>query len=99
MYIHQFGWLSERGGNFFNLLQKEGVPRKGGGSLRKGGGFQPWRTLNDPDSLLPGGNQNLLPPFKKRRGWGVGWGPNCVVTFDDREPPWMTEFIKLEIQQ
>ena len=29
--MHQFGWLSERGGNFVNLLQKEGVPRKGGG--------------------------------------------------------------------
>ena len=26
--MHQFGWLSERGGNFLNLLQKEGVPRK-----------------------------------------------------------------------
>ena len=38
IYMHQFGWLSERGGNFLNLLQKEG------GSLRKGG-FQPWRKL------------------------------------------------------
>ena len=27
--MHQFGWISERGGNFLNLLQKEG------GSLRK----------------------------------------------------------------
>ena len=27
----QFGWLSERRGNFFNLLQKEGVTQKGGG--------------------------------------------------------------------
>ena len=27
--MHQFGWLSERGGNFLNLLQKEQVPRKG----------------------------------------------------------------------
>ena len=36
--MHQFGWLLEREGNFLNLLQKEGVPRKGGGgSLRKGG--------------------------------------------------------------
>ena len=37
--MHQFGWLSERGGNFFNLLQKEGVPRKGGGgfSQKRGG--------------------------------------------------------------
>ena len=36
--MHQFGWLLERGGNFFNLLPKEGVPPKkgGGGSLRKG---------------------------------------------------------------
>ena len=25
--------------------------------------------------------------------------PNKVVTFDDRDPPWMTEFIKLKIQQ
>ena len=24
--MHQFGWLSERGGNFLNLLLKEGVP-------------------------------------------------------------------------
>ena len=29
--MHQFGWLSERGGNFFNLLQKEGIPKKAGG--------------------------------------------------------------------
>ena len=45
----KFGWLSERRGNFLNLLQKEGVPRKcvcvwGGSSLRKGG-LQPWRKL------------------------------------------------------
>ena len=39
MYMYQFAWLSERGGNFLNLLQKEGLPRKGGGgSLRKGDG-------------------------------------------------------------
>ena len=31
MFYAQFGWLSQRGGNFLNLLQKEGVPRKGGG--------------------------------------------------------------------
>ena len=34
--MHQFGWLSERGGNFLNLLQKEGVPRKGGFPSEKG---------------------------------------------------------------
>ena len=38
MYMYQFAWLSERVGNFLNLLQKEGLPRKGGGSLRKGDG-------------------------------------------------------------
>ena len=31
IYMHQFGWLSERGGNFLNLLQKEGGTQKGGG--------------------------------------------------------------------
>ena len=37
--MYQFGWLSERGvgGNFFNLLQKEGVPRKGGFPQKTGG--------------------------------------------------------------
>ena len=34
----------KEGGNFFNLLQKEGVPGKGRGSLGKGG-FQRWRKL------------------------------------------------------
>ena len=33
--MHQFEWLSERGGNFFNLLQKEGD------SLGKGYGSNP----------------------------------------------------------
>ena len=38
MEHNTFGWLSERGDNFFNLLQKEGGTQKGGGggSLRKG---------------------------------------------------------------
>ena len=36
--MQQFGWFSERGGN---LLQKEEVPRKGEGSLRKGEGGVP----------------------------------------------------------
>ena len=37
--MHQFGWLSERGGNVLNLLQKEWGTKKGEGgegSLRKG---------------------------------------------------------------
>ena len=29
----------------------------------------------------------------------VNFTPNIVVTFNDRDPPWMTEFIKLKIQQ
>ena len=35
--MHQFRWFSERGYNLLYLLQKEELPRKGGGSLRKGG--------------------------------------------------------------
>ena len=35
--MHQFVRLSERGGNFLNLLQKERVPRNGG----EGGGGVP----------------------------------------------------------
>ena len=32
--MSQFGWLSERLGNFLNLHQKEGVPsEKGGGGV------------------------------------------------------------------
>ena len=52
--MHQFGWLSERAGNFLNLLQKEGIPRKLRGFPHKRGGvpfserggvFQRWRKL------------------------------------------------------
>ena len=39
--MHEFGWLSERGGNFFNLLQKEGGTQKRGGPSEKGGGSNP----------------------------------------------------------
>ena len=47
--MYQFGWLSERGVNFLNLLQKEGLPRKGGGggSIRKGG----FPTLEETDFI------------------------------------------------
>ena len=45
IYMHQFGWLSERGGNFLNLLQKEGVSRKGGVFPQKRKEIQPWRKL------------------------------------------------------
>ena len=31
--MHKFGWLSEKGGNFLNLLQKEEVTQKRGGVL------------------------------------------------------------------
>ena len=36
--MHQFGCLSERGGNFINLLQKARGTWKMGGSLKKEGG-------------------------------------------------------------
>ena len=34
--MHQFGWLSEKGGNFLKLLQKEGVPSEKGGVSNPG---------------------------------------------------------------
>ena len=39
--MHQFGWLSERGGYFLNSFQKEGVPKKGGGFLQRWGDSNP----------------------------------------------------------
>ena len=48
--MHQFGLLSERVGNCFHLLQKEGVgggTQKGSGSLRKGGGSNPGGNYTD----------------------------------------------------
>ena len=33
IYMHQFGWLSEKAGNFLNLLQKEGGTQKRGGGV------------------------------------------------------------------
>ena len=39
--MQQFEWLSEKGGNFFNLLQKEG------GSLKKKGGGGGVPTLEE----------------------------------------------------
>ena len=41
--MHQFGRLSERGGNFLNLLQKKGGTEKGSGW---GGGPQERRSSN-----------------------------------------------------
>ena len=46
--MHLFGWLSEGGGNFLNLLQKEGVARKRWVSSEKdgsspGGNYDPHR--------------------------------------------------------
>ena len=37
--MHQFGWLSERGGNFLNLFQKECGTQKGWVPSEKGGGY------------------------------------------------------------
>ena len=35
--MHQFVWLSERGGQLFKFASDRGLPRKGGSSLRKEG--------------------------------------------------------------
>ena len=66
MFYAQFGWLSQRGGNFLNLLQKEGVPRKGGGGgpPRKaggggGGGGGEFHQKREGDSNL-GGNYEFI---------------------------------------
>ena len=34
--MHQFRWLSERGGNFLSLLKKKGGTQKVEGSLKRG---------------------------------------------------------------
>ena len=50
--MHQFGWLSERGGKFLNLLQKEGVPRKWGFPQKKGVGWASGvPTLEETDNF------------------------------------------------
>ena len=49
--MHQFGWISEREGNFFNLLQEEGVPRRGrvggGGAGGRRGNSNPGKLWSD----------------------------------------------------
>ena len=54
IYMHQFRWLSERGGNVLNLLQKEGGTQRGMGSSEKGG-FQPRRKLDFRNLEAPSG--------------------------------------------
>ena len=56
--MHQFGWFSERGGNFLNLLQKEGSAEKGGVPSEKGE-FQPWRILSTSIIMLLQGSPVL----------------------------------------
>ena len=51
--MYQFGWLSERGGNFLNLLWKEGGTQKGGG-----GG------PSEKEGSNPGGNYAVTDSFK-----------------------------------
>ena len=52
--MHQFGWLPERRGNFFNLLQKEGVPsEKGGGGSNPGGNHVHLILINPAISCTP----------------------------------------------
>ena len=58
--MHQFGWLSERGGgggcNFLNLLQKEGIPQKRGiptlEETMKEGSLSPEERENIDDQRL-----------------------------------------------
>ena len=52
IYMHQFGWLSERGGNFFNLLQKEGGTQKGGGVASEKGGSNPGGNHDKTQAFL-----------------------------------------------
>ena len=39
--LHQFGWPSEREGNFLNLLQKDGYPERGDSLIRGRGWSNP----------------------------------------------------------
>ena len=60
--MHQFGWLSERGGQLFEFASERGEypESRGGGSLRKegeGGG----------GGSNPGGNYGLSPIFQRMR--------------------------------
>ena len=54
--MHQFRWVSEKGGNFLNLLQKERVPRKWGGG--GGGGGVPLEKGGF--GTFPGGNYEFI---------------------------------------
>ena len=46
--MQQFGWLSERGGNIFKLLQKVGVSRKWSVPSENGGPTQEETMTNKP---------------------------------------------------
>ena len=51
IYMHQFGWLSERGLNFLNLLQEKGLPwkRRGEGGFSSALSMDIWaRAINRP---------------------------------------------------
>ena len=51
--MHQFGWLSERVGNFFNLLQKEGALRKGKGGSNPGENHgMVWDVIDDNIKII-----------------------------------------------
>ena len=68
VYMYQFGWLSERGGNFLNLLQKEGDLERGWGfpQKKKGGRRGPRKGVGIPSEKKggrgsnPGGNYDLI---------------------------------------
>ena len=76
--MHQFGWLSERGGNFFNLFQKEGVTQRVGGVCVCGGGptleeTMEWKSHHQNTVFLEL-NHALSP-----RTWLDNWKTNGIV--------------------
>ena len=61
--MHQFGWLWEKGGNFLNLLKKEGVTQKMGVPSEKEGG----------GGSNPGGNYGISLLCKTRDQSSLSW--------------------------
>ena len=64
IWMRQFGWISERGGNFLNLLQKEGAPSEKGG----GGSIETMQKLVYFEFLEVASKLTLQPNFSKEGG-------------------------------
>ena len=74
IYMHQFGRFSERGGNFLNLLQKEGVPRKGEFPQKRGRGVS---TLEETMFFLKFYYKLVIQILACSLSYPV-WNPCCV---------------------